>query len=87
MTNPSACGLPADSWSVAFQLDQDDGAPTPIAWEALRLLALIHHDVRKAGRRLILECASVPDVTFCFVGNRATENAIEPDELADALTP
>jgi hypothetical protein len=92
--NPGPCGGTADQWWVTFQLDQrDDLAPTPEAWLSLEWIGWVFHDMRKAGRRLMLTCASLPPMLnepgrtllYSLEGNRDTDRGLEPDDLAAAM--
>jgi hypothetical protein len=92
--NPGPCGGSADEWWVTFQLEQaDDLAPTREAWLSLEWIGWVFHDMRRAGRRLMLTCASPPPMlntpgralAFSLTGNRDTDGGLEPDYLAAAM--
>jgi 5-methylcytosine-specific restriction protein A len=92
--NPGRFGGTADQWWVTFQLDQAaDLAPTRDAWLSLEWIGWVYHDMRAAGRRLMLTCGALPPMLngpgrtlrYSLEGNRDTERGLEPDELADAV--
>jgi hypothetical protein len=92
--DPGPCGGTADQWWVTFQLDQrDDLSPTPDAWLSLEWIGWVFHDMRNAGRRLMLTCASLPPflndpgraAVFALEGNRDSDRGLEPDDLAEAM--
>lgn len=92
--NPGPCGGTADQWWVTFQLEQaDDLAPTSEAWLSLEWVGWVFHDMRNAGRRLMLTCASLPPMLnepgrallYSLEGNRDTDRGLEPDYLAAAM--
>lgn len=81
--------LPGDEWRVTFQIELEDERPTAEGWIHAEFIAWAIYDMWQMNRVRLRSFALPPWLNFPgrmlrfqIEGNRATEEGIEPDDVA-----